>query len=359
MPVGLIGRVKNMEEFLRHYSLKSAVLFLLFAFCVGPSRNSAQQRPEESPLLGKGYGIDHLIVAVNDLEAAKDFYRDTLGFNMRPRGEVSIHPTGTKNTSIYFANQSYLELLAINDREKVAQNRPHYIEFLSKHEGALFYALSTSSAAQTARYLGGRGFAVKDPAPGAVQRPTDKEMPPPKWLTVAFEKSVLPPLFTFFIEYKNTDYQDMFMDWDEGYSEVKKLPEFRHPNTALGISAVWVAVRDVAAASKEYETMGLPAGGNFISSAFDARGVEIKVVRQRVLLLQPQGKSGKVASFLATRGEGVIGVSIEVESLETARTLIERNLKRKFKPQNNLSGKSILIPPEMAHGIWIELHQAP
>lgn len=347
-----------MKTSLRHYSFMTAAILLLFVFSVVAPGSNGQQKPQESPLLAKGYGIDHLVVAVNDLEAAKDFYRDMLGFKMRPRGEVGIHATGTKNTSTYFANQSYLELLAINDREKVAQSRPHYIEFLKHHEGGLLYALSTSSAAQTADFLKRRGLEVSAPEPGTVQRPADIEMPPPKWWTVRFKTPVMSPIFAFFIEYKDTDYQDMFANWDEGYPEVKKLPEFRHANTALGISAIWVAVRDVAAASREYGKIGLQSGGNFTSAVFDANGVEIKVVRQRLLLLQPKGKSGKVASFLSTRGEGIIGISIEVENLETARTLIENNLKRKFELQKSLSGRSILIPADEAHGIWIELHQA-
>lgn len=342
-----------------HLTFTCALVAFVVAASAGGCTSSAPTGPQASPLLGKGYGIDHLVVAVKDLEAAKDFYRDVLGFRMRPRGEVSIHPTGTKNTSTYFANQSYLELLAINDRDKVAQHRPHYIDFLSKHEGAWIYALSTSSAAETARHLESRGFDVKAPEPGTVQRPTDKEMPPPKWWTVGFRQSPRPPLFAFFIEYKDTDYEDMFAHWDEGYREIRKLPEVRHPNTALGISAVWVAVRDLSAAKKEFSRTGLSTTGNFTSSSFGATGTGIGVMRQRVLLLKPDGKSGRVQSFLAARGEGVMGVSIEVENLETARALIETNLKRKVVLEDGLSGRSILIPPDLAHGLWIEFHQEP
>jgi hypothetical protein len=54
------------------------------------------------------------------------------------------------------------------------------------------------------------------------------------------------------------------------------------------------------------------------------------------VLLEPKGKTGKAASFLAERGEGIMGVSIEVESLATARALLEKNTKRQFASYSGL-----------------------
>jgi len=75
------------------------------------------------------------------------------------------------------------------------------------------------------------------------------------------------------------------------------------------------------------------------------------------VLLEPKGEAGKVASFLAERSEGIMGISIEVGSLKTARTLLENNTKRKFAPYAGAYGNSILIPAELAHGVWIEMFQ--
>ena len=52
-----------------------------------------------------------------------------------------------------------------------------------------------------------------------------------------------------------------------------------------------------------------------------------------------------------------MGVSIEVASLQTARNLLESNTKRQFKPYDGPYGQSILIPPELTHGVWIEFFQ--
>ncbi len=48
------------------------------------------EHPEQLPVVLKGLEV---IAFVHDLEAAKDMYRDTLGFTLPPRGAVS--PLGT------------------------------------------------------------------------------------------------------------------------------------------------------------------------------------------------------------------------------------------------------------------------
>jgi hypothetical protein len=52
-----------------------------------------------------------------------------------------------------------------------------------------------------------------------------------------------------------------------------------------------------------------------------------------------------------------MGVSIEVASLETARALLEKNTKRELVSYAGAYGNSILIPAELAHGVWIEMFQ--
>ena len=52
-----------------------------------------------------------------------------------------------------------------------------------------------------------------------------------------------------------------------------------------------------------------------------------------------------------------MGVSIEVASLQTARSLLQANAKRQFDPYAGPYGQSILISPELTHGLWIEFFQ--
>jgi hypothetical protein len=60
---------------------------------------------------------------------------------------------------------------------------------------------------------------------------------------------------------------------------------------------------------------------------------------------------------LADRGEGIMGVSMEVRDLETARKVIESNTGLVFAPYAGPYGNSILISAEIAHGLWIEMFE--
>ncbi|MEM8688965.1 MAG: VOC family protein [Pseudomonadota bacterium] len=60
-------------------------------------------------------GIDHLVLCVNDLEAARTFY-GALGFNLTPAAQ---HPFGTANSLVQLADFSFLELLAVEDASKI------------------------------------------------------------------------------------------------------------------------------------------------------------------------------------------------------------------------------------------------
>ena len=75
------------------------------------------------------------------------------------------------------------------------------------------------------------------------------------------------------------------------------------------------------------------------------------------MLLQPSDNRGKVASLLAEREEGIIGLSVEVQDLLSARRLIQRKAKRILSAFDRPHRRSVLIPAELAHGVWIEMFQ--
>ena len=116
-------------------------------------------------------------------------------------------------------------------------------------------------------------------------------------------------------------------------------------------------MRDLDTATKAYEAIGLDAGRTVELPELGASGREMKAGPLTILLLRPGNEDGKVASFLADRGEGIMGVSIEVRDLSTARKLIETNTGQKFMPYEGPYGSSILIPAQLAHGLRIEMFQ--
>ena len=253
-----------------------------------------------------------------------------------------------KISNASFEDGSYLQLMGVDDLEKARLNRPAYLAFLEKHEGAKYLMLNVSSAESTARFLQARGLDVNDPSSRTITAPGAKEQAPPAAWAVTFNKPILPADSVGFVQ---------FAAREERIRQANASGRTHHANTAKRIAAVWIVVRDLKAATKAFGLAGLPAGEGRKFSALGATGREIAAGEGRIALLEPKGKTGKAASFLAERGEGIMGVSIEVASLETARALLEKNTKREFTTYSGPYGESILIPAELAHGMWIEMFQ--
>ncbi len=93
-------------------------------------------------------GIDHLVLAVRDLDAAHGFYT-RLGFTLTPR---ALHPWGTANHLVQLEG-SFLELLGVADGAKVAPATPggfgfgvYNRDFLARREGMSMLAFESRDA---------------------------------------------------------------------------------------------------------------------------------------------------------------------------------------------------------------------
>ena len=297
-------------------------------------------------VLGKGPGIDHVGIAVRDLEGAKREYRDMLGFTLAPGGK---HPYGTENASVWFEDRTYLELITFYDRTKASW----LANFLEKQEGACLLGLATSSADQTAAFLRSRGFEIDGPTGRTITIEGVQDTPPELWRAVGFKQAILPDTAVFFIEYNRKAWEEL----QRKSPVVMPAGATRHANTAKRIASVWVVVKDLTAATKVYESVGLHAGRKLELSQLGADGREMEAGQGVILLLQSKDTGGPVASFLAKRGEGLMGVSIEVGQIETARKILETNTKEQFTLYAGPYGQSLLITGEVTRGAWMEMFQ--
>lgn len=91
-------------------------------------------------------GIDHALIGVSDLEAARDSYT-RLGFTVTPRGRHI--GWGTGNYTVMFEND-YVELIGIVDPTQYIHNLD---EFLKTGDGLLNVVLATKDADATSRWL--------------------------------------------------------------------------------------------------------------------------------------------------------------------------------------------------------------
>jgi len=73
--------------------------------------SAVAQTPVPHPLLGQGWGVDHVGVGVRDLSKAQHDY-EQLGFKVSEGGHF---PGGLFNSVIKFENRTYLELLSVKE----------------------------------------------------------------------------------------------------------------------------------------------------------------------------------------------------------------------------------------------------
>jgi len=83
-------------------------------------------------------GIDHVVIAVRDLDRAQETYA-RLGFTLTPRG---FHTLGSANHCIMFGDD-YIELLALPVEHPAMR---YYSDFLSRGEGLAAVALASANA---------------------------------------------------------------------------------------------------------------------------------------------------------------------------------------------------------------------
>jgi len=110
-------------------------------------------------------GIDHVVIAVRDLDAAAAGWRK-LGFTVSPRGTHSAH-MGSANYTIVFG-EDYIELLGV--LHETEHNRP-LVAFLEKREGIERAAFKTRNAAAGVAELQARGIHAGGPL--SFERPVD------------------------------------------------------------------------------------------------------------------------------------------------------------------------------------------
>ncbi|HTZ37336.1 MAG TPA: VOC family protein, partial [Stellaceae bacterium] len=173
-------------------------------------------------------GIDHIIVAVRDLEAAHANWR-RLGFTPTPRGRHIGQ--GTANYCIMFA-RDYLELLGFVERDEHARRLE---TFLARREGAMSVAFAPerdAEATRTALAAGG----LHPSTPRALGRALEL---PEGSVTPRFSLLTLPP--------EETPGLDCFV-CGQLTPELVRRPEWLgHANGVTGIAAVHLHVGDPAA----------------------------------------------------------------------------------------------------------------
>lgn len=218
--------------------------------------------------------LDHVVIAVADLDTAIQDYRD-LGFTVVPGG---VHANrATHNALIPFANGTYLELLAATG-ERPIPGRLDFSRLLEQGEGPVGFALRTEHIEAEGARLRAAGFAVGEIIPGERRRQDGTLV---QWKLALLDDGFAPFLI------QDVTPQDRRIPTDPALTT--------HANNAAGLIAVEIAARDLPQARERYTRL-------FGVSAPDS-GADDRAVGD-VMLCAGDVETPVAVHLIFSRGEG-------------------------------------------------------
>jgi hypothetical protein len=222
-------------------------------------------------------GIDHLVVGVEDLEAATRSY-SALGFTVTPGGR---HPTSTHNALVIFSDGSYLELLAFNEPSPGHRWWPK----IQAGGGIIDFCARTDDLEADTDAYRASGVTLER-RPGARLRPDGREV---RWVTSApggSAQGIAP-----------------FLIQDLTPRSERVAGDHTHPNGVTGVGTITVAVED-SAARGWFANLTRTPGLDVRRDDLAATGVRFFLGRHGVDLVRPAADAGPIVGWLRTRGPG-------------------------------------------------------
>ena len=286
--------------------------------------------------------LDHVLIAVHDLDRAGQTYSEVLGFTLTLEG---VHPgRGTHNRLIVFGPE-YLELIAVRDAAE-AVSRPTMASFLESREGIYMFALGTNNIDDEVSRLRGRGVAVEEPVDGARQGAAGS--PGYTWRSAAVPLDATPGSETFLIQHNSAV--------EERYPG--PADPTRHPNGVVGVDHLAIAVFDPdAAASRWRDAFGLDVSPLHEVPERGMYRVRVTLGSCYLDFVSPL-RSGAMSRFLERNGEGPFLLSLGVRDLsETTAALAERGVPTRSETAD-ADGPGVTVDPAYTHGVPLQFLQA-
>lgn len=280
-------------------------------------------------------GIDHLVLAVRDLDKARAFY-ETLGFTLTPR---ALHPWGTANHLVQL-NGCFLEILGVADAAKIPPHAPgtfsfgaHNRDFLAKREGMSMLVFQSHDARRDQAEFAAAGLATY--APFDFGR--EARLPDGGTARVAFSLAYvtdprLPESAFFTCQQHAPKYF-----WKREYQT--------HANGARTIVEVVIQAPDPPALAGFFAKL---QGAGSVRE--EGRSLSVATARGRITVLAPRAygarfvypsKPEDTAHFAAFR---ISGVDLEAMKKRLMSARISHNTR----------DRALQVPAPVAHGVAIE-----
>ena len=179
-------------------------------------------------------GFDHAVVAVRNLDAARDTYA-RMGFKLAPRG---VHSTGSMNYNIML-EKDYIELLTVPQNNSL---QTYFYEYLQRDEGLAGLAITGTDLNAAWKVLHSKGF---DPT-----RPQDFSRPVTQGSRTGTAKFALTNISSY-----TTPGAQLFI-CQHFTRDLVWLPELqKHANGATGLAGVALVADNVTYVAGVYSKL--------------------------------------------------------------------------------------------------------
>jgi len=281
--------------------------------------------------------IDHVMICPPSLDQGIEAYR-RIGFDIHPGGVSSSR--GTHN-AIAFLADDYLELASVGDRAAylAASPRGGLVDFLARGGGFRFVIVQSDDLAADVRAMRERGVEVSDPTDGSRRTPQGQEL---SWKLATLGAGN--PLPLLFIQH--------LTPLAERRRQVPRAGQ--HPNQALRIDRVYVAVADVAAAAREWSrVLGMPAPPILRGAVIKADMTVFDLGPTGLTVAEP-AEAGPADEALRRRGPGPFQVLYRTGSMDAAASwMASQGLPPPARGVRNTGEEAMLVGPEHACGAYI------
>jgi Glyoxalase-like domain len=245
-------------------------------------------------------GLDHIPVAVRDLERAKANF-EALGFVLKPGRP---HANGLRNAHAKFPDGTEIELIAVPGAVDALTSE--YQRWLEGGDGPAFLGLYAPDFRTLGERLSRLGLALHETGnlgtftePAALQHsPTDR-------------------------------------------------PEhFAHANTALSLAGVWLAGAE--AVQQLLSTLGAVSAEPPPCGPFGSGSTAFALPEGEIVCLP--------ATAQLAQGRPIVAATVKVRSLEATRGVLQDH-RIGYRQFPGCPRDSLWVAPDDAHGLWLELWQ--
>lgn len=291
------------------------------------------------PVLGTGHGVDHGTLLTHNLVQTSRTYAE-LGFTIWPIGS---HDDGFESSTMYFPDGTYLEIYGVRDANEVAKGTEAHA--VAGPDGLTWLTMDTSSLHDAVAFLRQRGHQLDEPF--AVP-----EGPAWRYKLAGLQKDTLPGHWIYFIEYNPAQ---------RAARRAQRPAEWRfketHRNGAQGLRAVWVAVRKLADAEKQYQQSGFELGRRLELPHLKAVGREVLAGSGAIILVEPAAVDSPAAAFVQATPAAFMGLSLKVAALAQTKTILAEGGLTELRDYAGPFGRSTLVPADKAGGAWLEFFE--